>query len=187
MTARSNRSPLAALFGWLLALFGCAPLAAAPASDAAVKVAIVYNIGKFVDWPADALRSGNPRFTLCLTGSGDELRSATAQVDGKPVQGRTLQIRAITSTTELKGCQILYLPDADAESLGPWLSAAHALSVLTVGDAEHFADAGGDVALTTQDNRVRFEINLGAVQSANLSIRSELLRLASRVIGATHP
>ena len=35
--------------------------------------------------------------------------------------------------------------------------------------------------------RVRFEINLAAIQSANLSIRSELLRLASRVIGANHP
>ncbi len=50
--------------------------------------------------------------------------------------------------------------------------------VLTVGDIENFTKAGGVIAFTLEDNRVRFAINVDAAQRAGLKISSKLLSLA---------
>jgi hypothetical protein len=50
--------------------------------------------------------------------------------------------------------------------------------ILTVSDADGFAEAGGMIGLFIEDSRVRFAINLGAAESAHLTISSRLLNLA---------
>jgi hypothetical protein len=53
-----------------------------------------------------------------------------------------------------------------------------------VGDTDGFLESkGGIINFTLQDEKVRFEVDLGAARQANLKIRSQLLRLAQRVIG----
>ena len=55
--------------------------------------------------------------------------------------------------------------------------------VLTVGDDTDFLEQGGIINLRTVDGRVRFEINLAQARHVGLSIDSQLLRLAQRVVG----
>lgn len=159
----------------------------APVADSAVKLAIVYNIGKFVDWPADNLPPAGEPFVLCVFGHVDGLRPGLGEIEGKPLHGRSLSVRTVSAGPDIHGCQILYLSEPEPAQLPLLLDAAQAQSVLTVSDMEHFADQGGDVALTTQDNRVRFEINLSSAQSAHLTVSSDLLRLATRVISGGKP
>jgi hypothetical protein len=51
-------------------------------------------------------------------------------------------------------------------------------SVLTVGEASHFNQAGGMIRFFIQDNKVRFEINPNAAGQARLRISSKLLALS---------
>ena len=68
--------------------------------------------------------------------------------------------------------------------IGETLERLQGLPVLTVGDSEQFAQQGGMIGFSLQDNKVRFEINLGAAQQAGLKISSRLLTLAKKVIVA---
>ncbi len=54
--------------------------------------------------------------------------------------------------------------------------------VLTVSDTQGFLEDGGIVNFVIEDNKVRFDINLTASEKAGLKIRSQLLRLAKKVI-----
>jgi len=54
--------------------------------------------------------------------------------------------------------------------------------VLTVGETDGFVGVGGMIGFLLQDNRVRFEINLAAAESARLKIGSRLLMLAQTVV-----
>jgi hypothetical protein len=57
--------------------------------------------------------------------------------------------------------------------------------VLTVSDLDHFAENGGMIGLvTTDDNRIRFDINQTAVERAGLKASSQLLQLA-RIVDET--
>jgi hypothetical protein len=47
-----------------------------------------------------------------------------------------------------------------------------------VGDTEGFAEDGGIIRFVTENNRIRFRINVDAAESAHLVISSKLLRLA---------
>jgi len=53
--------------------------------------------------------------------------------------------------------------------------------VLTVSDIPHFVQRGGMIRFVPEDNRVRFEVNLGAAQDAGLILSSELLKVAVNV------
>ncbi len=46
-----------------------------------------------------------------------------------------------------------------------------------------FLESGGIINFVMEEKKVRFEINMTAAKSAKLKIRSQLLRLAKRVIG----
>lgn len=50
--------------------------------------------------------------------------------------------------------------------------------VLTVGNMNTFAPQGGMIAFVTIDGKIRFRINPKAVETAGLTISSQLLKLA---------
>ena len=51
--------------------------------------------------------------------------------------------------------------------------------MLTVSNAEGFADSGGMIEFTRTDNRIGVKINTNAVTAAHLQVEDRLLRLAT--------
>ena len=58
------------------------------------------------------------------------------------------------------------------------LQSARNASVLTISDTDGFIDSGGVIGLVYADNRIQFEVNLGAAQRAGLKIASQVLKIA---------
>ena len=54
--------------------------------------------------------------------------------------------------------------------------------VLTVGDTKGFLESGSIIEFIMVDRKVRFGINVAAAKEAELTIRSQLLRLAEKII-----
>ena len=53
--------------------------------------------------------------------------------------------------------------------------------VLTVSDMPQFAQRGGMIQFVLEGKKVRFEVNLTAVERAGLTLSSELLKVATTV------
>jgi hypothetical protein len=53
--------------------------------------------------------------------------------------------------------------------------------VLTVGEADRFAQRGGMIGFVLENNRVRLDINRAAAESAGLRVSSKLLAVARMV------
>ena len=66
------------------------------------------------------------------------------------------------------------------------LTSLHGAHVLTVGEADEFCRDGGIINWIIDQNRVRFDVNIDAAQSAELRVSSQLLDLARKVIGKPH-
>jgi len=77
---------------------------------------------------------------------------------------------------------VLYVCASEKEHLKEIINIVEGSSVLTVGDTDGFLEAGGIINLLIEDKKVRFEVNVTAAEKANLQIRSQLLRLAKRVV-----
>lgn len=148
-----------------------------------VKAAFLFHFAQFVEWPPEAFKDASSPLTYCIVGE-DPFQGALDQtLRGKLVESRQLRVRHLKDSQQIAECQILFIGAAERKGMSGVLAVARGLPVLTVGDAEHFAEDGGMIGFCLEQKRVRFEINLQAVQQANLTISSKLLALAKTVVG----
>jgi YfiR/HmsC-like len=148
-----------------------------------VKAAYLFNFGKFVRFTSSGAVIKRQSFDICIVGEDplghtlDEL-TANEQLDGEPV--RIVRLKA---AAEARGCAIAYISASEGSRVGTDLDALHGQAVLTVSDAAKFLQHGGMIQFINVANHVRFAVNLDAVRSAQLSLSSELLRVAVSVNG----
>jgi hypothetical protein len=152
-------------------------------SEYDVKAAYVFNFGKFVRFTPSETVIKRQSFDLCVMGEspvGSTLDGLTAneQLDGKPV--RVLRLK---TAAEARGCAIVYISASESTRVRNDLEALRGQPVLTVSDADNFLQNGGMIQFLLQAKHVRFAVNLDAVRSAQLSLSSELLKVAASVDG----
>ena len=162
------------------------PHAARPAQPSDVSradqltAAYLINFAKFVEWPATTTSTV---LTMCIEGA-DGVRGALLSHSGEKLFGhRSLTLRAIRPGESADGCDVLFI-DGHLTALAHLPAPAPGApprSMLTIGDQPEFAHHGGVIELFTQDNRLRFKVNVGNAKRAGLHISSSLLELASSV------
>ena len=153
-------------------------------SDSALQVLYLYNFAKFIEWPERVFSGKQSPIRLCIYGERpSEIRQSAGSIEGKIVQGRAIAVRRNATLTELNDCQIVFVSGIEERWLSEVLRIAHAASALTASDMEDFVELGGGVGLLMVDHQIRFEFNLDATRAAQLTISSQLLKLAKAVKG----
>jgi hypothetical protein len=171
----------------LLALAGApagparAAAAAAPLAEERVKAAFLYNFAKFVDWTGKD-ESGSANLLMGVAGDNVTARTLEQAVQGKLLGRRPIVVRAIDDPRELAACNLVFLGWMDAPRVKQVLEALRGGPVLTVGQAPGFVQMGGMIGLFQEDNKIRFDVNLGAAERAGLKISARLLALARTVL-----
>ncbi len=169
---RSLRS-LLALF---LLLSGAAHADGLPVDRAdRLRAAYLFNFLKFVELP----HAESESIRVCFIGASGVRESLAASTVDKKIGSRAVATADLPVYGIWSGCDVVYL-DA-AEDVQTALTYAAGNDALTISEAAAFTRLGGIIRLFTEDNRLRFEINMGHARLAGLKISSDLLRLASRV------
>jgi len=191
---RSQHAACRALRYWLAPVVFCvlaatslngAPASPSPTSalEYQVKAAFVYNFAKFVEWPGDAGATDAATLIIGVIGEDPFGQTLDDTVRGKTVGGRALAIKRFTSIDDLEPCQVLFVSASLSRHLPEILSRIQGSPTLTISEEDRFAQDGGMVRLVTEDNKIRFEINVDAAERAGLRISSKLLALAQIVHG----
>ncbi len=152
-------------------------MAGQPSTEYRIKAAFLYNFTSFVTWPEEF--SGKTGFTLCVFGN-DPLGNLLDKLAGKSVKNTQLVVRRLQSLALLDECQLVFISEMSSDQLDPALALLHELPVLTVSDTRGFTERGGIIEFRIIENKVRFDINNNAAESAGLNISSKLLSLATR-------
>jgi hypothetical protein len=150
-------------------------------TDYDVKAAYLYNFGHFVEWPANVAAAKNDSFTVCVLGQDPFGPVLDATLAGETIAGKRVAAKRISTPQESGNCQILFLSSAEEARLNPIIKALNKQAVLTVSDMPEFSQHGGMIQFVLEGKRVRFEVNLAAVQHAGLTLSSELLKVATTV------
>jgi hypothetical protein len=139
-----------------------------------LKAAYLYKFALLTEWPADTL--GN-NINLCFMADEDFGR-ALDSINGKQINNRPINTRPIVSAEETGSCNIIFIGQMTHTNLTNLISKIATQPILTVTDDEQMAKAGASIFLRPEGQRLVFEINAEAAQSAKLKISSRLLRLA---------
>jgi hypothetical protein len=149
------------------------------ASEYQVKAAFIYKFSTYIRWPETGAGSLSAPFVIGVLGKDPFGPSLDAVVAGQRVQGRGVVIRRLTQMAESLHCDVVFVSLAEREQLSQLFALLGDAPVLTIGDADGFAELGGMINLvTTDDHHIRFDINKRAVDRAGLKAPSQLLRLA---------
>lgn len=146
-----------------------------PASEQALRAALLFNFLKFTDWPAEAPQS---RLLVCVASGDPQLLTAMEALNERQVRNRTV------TTVRLKpqfACDVIYV---DSRQRWSDIADRHAgQPVLTIGGYKGFLADGGMIELALDADRgARFDINLQEAKRTGLRLYPQLLRLARRVV-----
>jgi len=148
------------------------------ASEAQVKAVFLFNFAQFVDWPADAVPDSQAPLVIGILGGdpfGDVL---DATVRGERRGTRPFVVHRYQRVEDITRCDILFISRSVADQPDDVLTRLKNRPILTVSDAERFAERGGMIRFVTERGRIRLQINPVSAEAAHLTISSKLLRVA---------
>jgi hypothetical protein len=166
---------------WVLVAGPCLRAQSSKPTDYDVKAAYLYNFGHFVEWPANVAFAQNDSFTVCVLGQDPFGPVLDATLAGETIAGKRVTAKRISTPQESGNCQILFLSSAEDARLNTTIKTLSKQAVLTVSDMPQFSQRGGMIQFVLEGKKVRFEVNLAAVQHAGLTLSSELLKVATTV------
>lgn len=161
-----------------------------------IKAAFLYNFIQFVDWPEDKNGDSNDPIIIGIIGK-DPFGDAFKPITSKRIKGRKSLINRFESMEKLKKngeqgnseleslkkCHLLFICSSEKDNLTDIIKYVGGYGVLTVGEISNMLESGGMINFLVEENKVCFEINLVAARQNKLKIRSQLLRLAKKVVG----
>ena len=157
-------------------------IAGAPSqpSQSEVEAVYLFDFGKFVRWPAG---SDQGPLRICIAGSESFKAGLNKIVSNENINGRSLEVRRVAGPEDESDCAILFIDASERDRAAELVAGVADRPTLTVSDLPDFLARGGMIQFQMVGNRVRFSVNLDAVNHAHLGMSSELLKVALSVKG----
>jgi hypothetical protein len=142
-----------------------------------VKAAFLLRFTQFVDWPAHVLPHDRSPLIIGVLGENPFGNHLSEIVSGETTKGHPVIVRHYNDVEDIETCHVLYI-NLPADKIETAIRQLKGHSVLTVSDNKGFLKAGGMIRLLSENNKIRFRVNLYATQIEHLVLSSKLLRLA---------
>lgn len=143
-----------------------------------LKAVFLLNFARFTQWPSNAFKSADSPFVIGILGENPFGPLLQETVQGEQLDGRKFVVQYYPGMADLKKCDMLFISQSENGHLGKIIDAMRTKPVLTVAEGRNAAEDGVCVQFITSNNKIHLRINLNALNSAHLTMSSELLRLA---------
>jgi len=151
----------------------------ARAPEYSLKAAYLFNFTQFIEWPSNCFVSAEAPIIIGVLGEDPFGGALDQAIRDKTLRGRPFEIRRSRRLGDLGGCHMVFVCASEAKRVPEILAANNKKSVVTISDLDRFGEQGGIIGFYTENNRLRFQINVGAAERAGIKISSQLLRLGT--------
>lgn len=167
----------------LIAMFCAGTLMAqTTAKEYRIKAAFLFNFAHYVEWPPETFKEANSPLTYCTIGDDPFEGVLDQSLNAKTAGTHPLRVQHLKAPENFQDCQIVFIGANEKKRVTAILETLKQAPVLVVGESSHFIQQGGTVGFLSEENTVRFEVNLDAAQRAHLNISATLLAVAKTVI-----
>jgi hypothetical protein len=156
--------------------------AATVVDEAQIRAAMVFNLTRYVEWPAWKFSEPSAPFVLCFlandaVGDDTDILVHDRESRERAVQDRRVTVRRVSSMAATANCHVLYASKLDRKKIVDAPAEMNKWAVLTISDNP---TAGGTViSLPMAENRVQIVVDLKAAQQSGLILSSKLLKIAT--------
>ncbi len=136
---------------------------------------MLYNFIKYIQWPNES-EAGD--FVVGVMGEDDVFNTLKSWYDGKPKGTKKYVIKKLTSSAEAGECSVVYLGKTKNKEFENIKTASAGKPVLTITDSFNLGQKGSCINFRVIDGKLKFELNQGSVNSANLKVSGQLTSMA---------
>lgn len=135
----------------------------------------IYGFTRYVIWPDEHNEGDFEIMVLGETPMFEELQSLAA---AKKVGDRAIKITRINSPSEIKKCNILFIPAANSDKLSDVVTRIGNKSTLIITEEPGLGTKGSHINFIQKDGKLAFELNQAAASKHNLKISNTLSGMA---------
>jgi hypothetical protein len=143
-----------------------------------LKALFLLNFTRFTEWPEIAPAAP---LLLCVLGDERVLEALTVAARSQQVNDHRIQVARMTVAGAWPSCHVLFVGGRAVKHASSLLESVRTSPILTVSDQSRFAQSSGAIELYTEGDRMKFAVNVDALQRARLRVSSRLLGLAKIV------
>lgn len=149
-------------------------------SEYELKVAILYKLSRFVQWPkTEGVKP--KRISFCVLKS-DPFSDFMAPLQGQYVSKSEIKVRYLANDgSGLGGCQLVFIGKSLNDAVWPTLKPILTNSILTISDANGFAEKGGMIQITRRNKRLGFVVNMQAINQSGIHLAAPFLQMATLI------
>lgn len=135
----------------------------------------IYSFTRYVQWP-DSYNQGD--FEIMVLGDSPILDELRAMAQAKKVGDRSIKITRISSPSEIRKCNMLFVPVEKSGQIDDVVTKVSNQSILIVTEEKGLGTRGSDINFIVKDGKLAFELNQASVNRQGLKVSNELTRLA---------
>jgi len=148
-------------------------------SEYDIKAAFVYNFLKFIKLKNEVHKN----FIILCVYCPEDIRSSFKKLDGKKIESKIIKVEFYKNiNNNIPNCDVLFLHHDILNNKQLDFLKKNNKNILSISDQKDFIKHGGIIELFTQNNKIRFKINLISAKKAKIKISSRLLELAKEII-----
>jgi hypothetical protein len=136
----------------------------------------IYSFTRYIQWP-ESYDQGD--FEIVIIGESPLFDELKTMAKYKKIGERTIKVTKINSASEIKKCNMLFIPAGRPEKLSDILQKIEAQSILTITEQPGLGVQGSCINFLTKDSKLTFELNQSAMTKQSLKASIELTRLAT--------
>jgi YfiR/HmsC-like len=152
-----------------------------PVAEYQLKAALLPKVALFVQWPAKAFSAPGAPLVIGVFGENPFGPHLEDVARGQVIDGHPLSVQVCRDLQEAALCHLVFISGDNTKTMEETLRQLARAPVLTVSDSPNFATQGGMVNLVTINQKIRLEVNLEAIQRADLRIDPHLLQMVKLV------
>ena len=142
--------------------------------EANLKAAFIYNFTKYVEWDKTL---PDVEFIIAVIGTSEMDKPLIELARNNLVAGKKILVKHFDKPEDITYCHILFIPQNSAFSLRSILERIDK-NVLTISEHPGFGKQGAAFNFVVVNDKLKFEANLKALNSAGLKAGAQLLKLA---------
>jgi hypothetical protein len=136
----------------------------------------IYSFARYIQWPEEA-STGD--FHILVLGESPILPELNNLAGKKKVGERTIQVTQINSASELRKCNILFIPNDKSALLSEILAKlGENTPTLVVTEQAGLGTKGSNINFVQRDGKLAFELNSNSFIKRKLKPSTELTRIA---------
>ena len=150
-----------------------------------LKAVFLERFTRFIDRPNDKTAGEKTTpFVIGIIGKPDFSALLREIYQDQKIQGRRVIVKDLNHLETLQNTHLLFIANISDSKLKKVLGKVQNTSILTISDAEGFAERGVMINFfMSRKKKIRFEINQQAIKQSNLYISYKLLSFA-KIVGA---